>query len=244
MLSILLPKLTEGWIRQRGEIFGFGGTPASASTLSLLDQDKLKGAPVSNLDAERSVGSINHELKIRGAKELKAASSSHVKSKGLSLIISSGAKMESKFIKMTGKGGEVPAILEQWESKQKELRKLGMEQKEIANLSTDKQRNADLEKLAELGGPFTSAEKVENFMAREDLDDKEKGKRLYLEVRHAKNSSVSFPKVSELFRLKKNHKNLPNEIYVQNLKTYLKKISCHIDMDMDDFRKALEKIKK
>ena len=81
-------------------------------------------------------------------------------------------------------------------------------------------------------------------MAREDLDDKEKGKRLYLEVRHAKNSSVSFPKVSELFRLKKNHKNLPNEIYVQNLKTYLKKISCHIDMDMDDFRKALDKMKK
>ena len=60
----------------------------------MLDQDKLKGAPVSNLDAEKSVGSINHELKIRGANELKAASSSHVKSKGLSLIISSGAKME------------------------------------------------------------------------------------------------------------------------------------------------------
>ena len=94
---------------------------------------------------------------------------------------------------MTGKGGEVPAILEQWESKQKELKKMGMEEKEIANLSTDKQRNSDLEKLKELGGPFTCADKVEDFMAREDLDDIKKGKRLYLEVRHAKNSSISFP---------------------------------------------------
>ena len=243
VLEILLPKLAKGWTRQRGEIFGFGGTPTSASTLSLLDQDKLKEAPISNLDAERSVGSINHELKIRGAKELKAASSSHVKSKGLSLLISSGEKMDRKYIKMTSKGGEVPGVLEQWESKQKELKKMGMEEKEIANLSTDKQRNADLEKLKELGGPFTSADRVEDFMAREDLDDIKKGKRLYLEVRHAKNSSISFPKVSELFRLKKGHKNLPNEIYAQNLKTYLQKISCHIDMDMGDFRAALDKIK-
>ena len=81
-------------------------------------------------------------------------------------------------------------------------------------------------------------------MARDDLDDKEKGKRLYIEVRHAKNSSISFPKVSELFRLKKDHKNLPNQIYAQNLMAYLKRISSLIDMDMGDFREALVKLKK
>ena len=85
--------------------------------------------------------------------DLKTSSSSHVKWKGVSLIISSGRKMDNKFIKITGKGGEVPVILEQWESKQKELRKLGMEQKEIADPSTDKQRNANLKKPTELGGP-------------------------------------------------------------------------------------------
>ena len=118
--------------------------------------------------------------------------------------------------------------------------------KEIANLSTDKQRNADLDKLTKLGGPFTSPENVETYMAREDLDNKEKGKRLYLEVRHAKSSSVSvsFPKVSDLFRLKKAYKNLPNEVYAQNLIAYLKRISCHINMDMGDFRVALAKMKE
>ena len=226
---------------QRGQIFGFGETSLAESTLSQLDR-KLQGDPISNLDAERSVGSINHELKIRGAKQLKAASSSHVKSKGLGLIVDFGKKIDKKFTKMNEKSGDVPGILEQWEKKQQELRKMGMEQKEIANLSTDKQRNADLEKLIMVGGPFTSPEKVEDFMARTDMDDNKKGQRLYMEVRHAKNSSVSFPNVSELFRLKKNHKNLPNETYAQNLKTYLKRISCHIQVDMNDFREALNKL--
>ena len=142
--------------------------------------------------------------------------------------------MDKKFIKMSDKGGDIPSLIEQWEKKQHELRKKGMEVKEIANLSADKQRNADLDKLTMMGGPFTKPENVEAYMARDDLDDKEKGKRLYIEVRHAKNSSISFPKVSELFRLKKDHKNLPNQIYAQNLMAYLKRISSLIDMDMGE----------
>ena len=67
---------------------------------------------------------------------------------------------------------------------------------------------------------------------------------LYLEVRHAKNSSVSFSNVSEIFRLKKNHKTLPNEIYAKNLMAYQKRVSCHIDMDLGDFREAPKKLNK
>ena len=151
---------------------------------------------MSNLDSERAVGSINHELKTRGAKELKAASSSLVKSKGHSLI--AGKVMDKKFMKMTKKGGEIPAILEKWEEKQRELQRQGLEVKQVANLSLDKQRNADLNKLAKMGGPFTSPEQVKLFMDRRDVCVKEKEKRLYLEVRHAKSSSISFPKVGLL----------------------------------------------
>ena len=55
---------------------------------------------------------------------------------------------------------------------------------------------------------------------------------------------MSFPKVSEIFRLKKNHKTLPNEIYAKNLVDYLKRGSCHIDIDLGDFREALKKLNK
>ena len=68
----------------------------------------------------------------------------------------SGKMMYKKFIKMTKKGGEIPTIIEQWGLKQKELKKKDLEDKEIANISIDKQRNADLEKLTKMNGPFTS----------------------------------------------------------------------------------------
>ena len=77
------------------------------------------------------------------------------------------------------------------------------------NIGIDKQRNADLDKLTLMGGPFTKPELVEEYMIRDDVKEEEKGKRLYPEIRHAKNSTVSFPKVSEIFRVKKNHKNCP-----------------------------------
>ena len=90
VLNVLLPRLANGWARQRGEMFGFGTTPSSESTISKFDQQKLSSAPISNLDAERSVGSINHELNIGGAMELNAASSAHVKAKGPQLAPTPG----------------------------------------------------------------------------------------------------------------------------------------------------------
>ena len=243
VLNILLPKLAKGWVRQRGEIFGFGQTPLSEASILNLDQEKLKEAPISNLDAERSVGSINYELSTRGAKELQMASSTHVKAKCLPHIINAGKKMSKKFIRMTEKGGEVPAILKQWEERQKELRKQGLDEKEITNINIDKQRNSDLQKLIELQGPFTNHLEVEAYMARKDVKETDKGKRLYLEVRHAKNSSISFPKASEVFRLKKAYKNLSNDVYAKNLVVYLKRISSCVEVDMGDFKDALEKLK-
>ena len=66
-------------------------------------------------------------------------------------------------------------------------------------------------------------------LAGEDVKEGEKSKRLYLEVRHhVKNSSVSFPKVFDIFKAKKKkrHKKLPYEIDARNLMAYLKRVSC------------------
>ena len=245
VLNILLPKLAKGFSRQRGKSFGFGDTPLSEASITKFDQEKLKLAPISNLDSERSVGSINYELKIRGAKQLKTASAALVKSKCPSQQnLQPSEKVDRKFFKMTESGGELPTILKKWEERQKELLKRGMEEKEIANLNVDQQRNSDLQKLMELQGPFTSAHEVEVYMARDDIGELAKAKRLYMEVRHAKNSSISFPRVSEIFRLKKGYKNLPNEVYANNLVVYLKRISSCVEVDMGDFKEALKKLEK
>ena len=243
-LKILLPKLANGWEKQRGDSFQFGDKQDAACSMKIAnyDQEKLKDAPISNLSAERSVGAINYELKIRGNKELKAASACHVKGKAAKLM--EGKLMPKKFSQITKKGGALPQIMKDWEEGQRELMKEGLAKTEVASLAADKQRNSDLAKLQELDGPFTSPEAVDKYISRKGVSEEDKNKRMYIEVRHAKNSSLSFPKSSEVFRLKKQGKNLTTDTYVSNLKAYLSRITCHVNLDTSDFKDALEKLTK
>ena len=117
-----------------------------------------------------------------------------------------------------------------------------MDEKDAKNLAVDKQTNADLRKLLSLGGPFAKSDDVELFTNSKDLSDEAKNKRMYTEVRYARNTSVTFPKNSDIFRLKKNYKNLDTNVYSANLKVYLDKVSCNVNMDYDDFKTALHKL--
>ena len=75
----MLPKLAEGWLRQCGDVFDFKDLDQESPRLLLnIDTDILDKAPI-NMAAEKQVGRINYELKVRGSKGLKAASSSNVK---------------------------------------------------------------------------------------------------------------------------------------------------------------------
>ena len=65
---------------------------------------------------------------------------------------------------------------------------------------------------------------------------------IYVKVRHAKNTSLSYPKASEIFRLKKSSKNLPTATYASNLKAYLNKLSFHVNMGQEDFKDALDQM--
>ena len=180
-LRILLPMLAEGWKLQRGDMFDFGESSGESSMkINNYDQDKLKTAPVHNIDSERAVGSVNYGLSVRGSKQIKAVSSSLVKARAASLI---KEKQVSKvFRKMVQTGGEIPEILAKWETEQQKLKEKGMEAKEIANISVDKQRNADLASLTALGGPFTKPEQVDQFIKEDKESDSVKNKRMYLKV--------------------------------------------------------------
>ena len=134
--------------------------------------------------------------------------------------------------------------MKDWEEGQRELMKEGLAKTEVASLAADKQRNSDLAKLQELDGPFTSPEAVDKYISRKGVSEEDKNKRMYIEVHYAKNSSLSFPKSSEVFRLKKQGKNLTTDTYVSNLKAYLSRITCHVNLDTSDFKDALEKLTK
>ena len=230
-----MARLADGWQRQRGNVFSFGDHEETELTLSTMDQAKLSSAPVNNLDAERSVGSINYELKIRGAKNLKTASSSHVIGKSSSLT--EGKKVDPKFRTME-RQKVFPAIVEAWDRKQEELSKAGLGVKEQQNIAVDQRRNSDLDKIKKMGGPFCSSQEVRDFISSE-MTEGEKVDRLYLEVRYARDSCVSFPKNSDIFRLKKAYRKLDSKTYGGNLIIFLDKVTYRNNISMNDFENAL-----
>jgi hypothetical protein len=149
-----------------------------------LDQEKLKKAPIHNLSSECAVGSVNYGLKIYGSKQIKVVSSSLVKASASNLM--DGKNVTPEMRKLVSRDGEIPEILQKWEEKQQELRKKGMDEKDLANIAVDKRRNADLAELVKLGGPFTKSDDVTTYMENSGISDDNKNKRLYLEVRYAK----------------------------------------------------------
>ena len=235
VLRSINKKIASGWQKQRGDIFEFGDYSVSSLTISTMNQSKLKLAPVNNLDAERSVGSINYDLQIRGAKNLSTSSIAHVI--GKSAALTEGKKADKKHRQIESQR-ILPMIVEAWKEKQAKLCQDGLSLKEAQNVNVDQRRNADLNKLKELGGPFTTSSEVRTFQASSIMEAK-KVERYYLEVRYARDGSLCFPKNSDIFRLKKAYKNLDSNTYCSNLIIYFDKIMYRNTVDMADFEQAL-----
>ena len=236
IVASVLKIFAEGWKRQKGEVFGFGGSQETSLSISTMDEQKLNSAPINNLDAERSVASINYEIKGRGAPNLPTASTMHVIAQSSELI---EGKVISKEIREMERKKVVPAIVKAWEATQEQLSKDGLSEKETQSRATDKRRNADLIKLKAYNGPFGSSAEVRAFAAT-DMPEEKKKDRLYLEVRYARDSCVSFPKNSDIFRLLKNYKKLDSKSYCDNLIIYFDKVTFRNCVDMRDFESALE----
>ena len=69
-----------------------------------------------------------------------------------------------------------------------------------------------------------------------------KQKRLYLEVRYARDTSLSLPKTSDIFRLMKDHAKLPTTTLARNLKTYLPNVSSKSEATLEEFDQALDEL--
>ena len=240
VLDMILPKLAAGFKKQKGDIFGLEGEDSEYS-LSKMDPEKLEKAPIHNLNAERSVGFINYELHRRGAKELPCASSSQVKAKSTDLIDKRPSGSYRAYRTLVSPGGRLPQIMQEWNEKQDDLVEQGLDIKQAANVAVDKRRNRDLQELKQQGGPFTSSEEVDEYINSGITEDL-KNKRLYLEIRYARDMSLSIPKGSDIFRLKRNYKNLPTNTYATNLKVYLRNVTCKTSVSFTEFVSAVQSL--
>ena len=91
--------------------------------------------------------------------------------------------------------------------------KYGMNQKAVANILLNKRQNGDLNFLERRGGQCTKPEEVGILISDETISVESKKKRLYLEVRYARDTSLSLTKKSDIFKLKKDYTNFASEIY-------------------------------
>ena len=64
----------------------------------------------------------------------------------------------------------VNKLVLQWNKRQQELLRQGLEKKYIEALATDKRKNTDLEWLKTQGGPFTRPEEVDTFLLSPPFD--------------------------------------------------------------------------
>ena len=121
-----------------------------------------------------------------------------------SLILSRAAALregkESSFRSFKQELAKKKEITLRWQEETKKKFAAGAEQKQIIAQSKERKRLDILDKLKEVGGPFTDADQVKEYMDS-SLVEGEKQTRLKKELQFARESSTTLPSVDPLFRI-------------------------------------------
>ena len=140
---------------------------------------------------------------------------------------------------------EIKDLKQEWYRAQKELEKKGFEEKEAANILKEGRKLEDLEFLKSQTppGPFTNCAEVKNYLDNSKDEEKVKLQRLYKEVRYARKTSLSLPENADVFRLKREGKNLSIMEYGDNLMAYLDKSRSSKSLKISDLQHVLGVLK-
>ena len=88
-----------------------------------------------------------------------------------------------------------------WSAKMKEKQKEGSDEKQELAKQREEKRLDNLDSLKAKGGPFTDEREVDEYLADHGTDEKEKVKRMKLELQLARDSSTLLPKTDPIFRI-------------------------------------------
>ena len=104
---------------------------------------------------------------------------------------------------------EIKDVMKQWNDKMAVLQKQGYNEKKLINAKKESNKLRDLTYLKSqvARGPFSAADEVRSN-TRLLLEENEKNKRLYVEVRYTRVSSSTLKETASIFCLKRNGGNL------------------------------------
>ena len=89
----------------------------------------------------------------------------------------------------------------EWKKKTKEKFAEGASEKQQVAQMKERKRLDLLDDLKEAAGPFTNAVEVQNYVERNDINDKIKQVRMKKEVQFARESSTTLPSTDPLFKI-------------------------------------------
>ena len=202
----------------------------------------IDDTPVNNIACERTCGKVDYRL--QKLKNLDAVSRS---------IILQNTQQErenrpSDFRSYKEELAKVKELKLSWSAKMKEKQKEGSDEKQELAKQREEKRLDNLDSLKAKGGPFTDEREVDEYLGNVDIDEKEKVKRMKLELQFARDSSTLLPKTDPIFRIqitvpetgKRRQKN--SSEFGAALRALLGKRSSREVMEYSSFKEMLEKV--
>ena len=122
---------------------------------------------------------------------------------------------------------EIKDVKTKHNEKQETISGEKMSKKQTNNLKIEGRLLKQTQDLKGVGGPFTNTKDVDDYLGNDDIDEKEKSRRMKLEIMFARDTSLSVPKSNSVFRIRtmkvqgKKSRQLSSQEFGNNLKMLL-----------------------
>ena len=243
LINLMLPKLGETLARQRRD-YGLDEEKFPAEFPVELQASNVDDTPTNNMDMERLMGKTDQRL--QKLQTLPAASRSIILHRTQKLRDASCDKSYRSYRKQV----ELKRELEiNWNKNMAVKFSDDAEKKKEVAIGKERKRILMLEDLKADKGPFTNAEEVKLFLADTTLSPKEKQVRMKKEVKFARDSSTTLPRVDPIFKIQvqeklnsKKRRDKTAEEFGAALMAYLGKKEDRVVMEYSTFKKSLRDI--
>ena len=242
--NFFLPGLKETLARQRRD-YGISDDFEPEFPISELSEDIREKAPINNLAMENACGKVGHRTK----------KNRHLEATSRSIMIDGTKYLREKYGGTFRDYRDAAIAIKETKTifNQKQVKIAGekMSAKQTNNLKIEGRLLKQIEELKEQGGTFTNSLEIDNFLDNSDINEKEKSKRMKIEVMYARDTSLSVPKSNPIFRIRtmKIHGQKSRQLnsceFGDNLKTLLDKKANALNtkITIKDFVDKLDSVK-
>ena len=241
LATVIVPHLQTVLARQRRD-YGIDEQRFPAQYPVEKQAANIDDTPVNNIAAERACGKIDYRL--HKSKELGAVSRQNILQRCKELRDGNTPSFRG-YREAARLKGEIELV---WSEKMKAKIKQGSDEKRELALRQERKRLNGLEELKAAGGPFTSAEDVETFLADLKPDnEKVKKQRMKKELQYVRDTSTLLPKADCLFKIRKTDptgksRDKTAAEFGEAMKAFLGKKLDRMELQYDIFQQCLEKL--